>query len=169
MKYAHLKVKSRQGQTGGTATADTQASESVESPSEVAEHRTKPPSAFQMPKSLHDPSILSKPLDPLSLFGATTEDDSLPFSRQPLGGGSQKFGEITMNEQSQEKLDHSRPTATNLSTLAMSEGEAVSGSAVANDEPKKGGDATTLPYYAMFDTGLGGDDLEIDSAFGELS
>ena len=56
-----------------------------------------------------------------------------------------------------------------MSTWAINEEESVSGLADANDK-KKGDDATTLPYYVMFGMGLGGNnDLEIDSAFGELS
>lgn len=175
-KYAHLKVKSRQGPSGGGPSSGSHSPDEVGSPVGVtAEHRAKPP-PFQMPKSLHDPSILSKPLDPLSLFGSAGEEDgSLPFSSQSSSGDSQRYGEITMSNLPQEssRSDNTHPLNATSSTLAANEEDDLCGSAVygsnVNDEKKKDDDATALPYYAMFDTGLGGDDLEIDSAFGELS
>ena len=172
-KYAHLKVKSRQGQSAGAmATAGRQATEEVSSPAVGAtEQRTKP-AAFQMPESLYDPSILSKPLDPRSLFGSASEDDgSLPFSSRSSGGDSQIYGQINMANPSQQ-IPRSDPAPDTSSTLAVKEGDSSSGSGIGgskSDGEKKGDDTTALPYYAMFDTGLGGDDLEIDSAFGELA
>lgn len=57
---------------GEVATVDNQALEVLvhHLKYNVAEHRTLPPAAFKMPETLHDPRILSKPLNPLSLLGA---------------------------------------------------------------------------------------------------
>ena len=166
-KYAHLKVKSRHETSTGVP-ASSQVSEEVGLPAGVTtEHRTKRP-PFQMPESLYNPSILSKPLDPRSLFGSVGEEDgSLPFSSQSSGGDSQGYGQITMTATSQGSLRSDPPTSSVEEGSDLSE-SATGGSAVVDDK-KKGNDATALPYYAMFDTGLGGDDLEIDSAFGELA
>jgi hypothetical protein len=116
---------------------------------------------FQMPKSLHDSSSLDKPLDPVALFGNASQDT--PTQGQDhdnLYTSKPKYGEILLPRQ---------PTGvvkeTNTATNQMPQDNEHTADTPESQED----DATTVPYYAMFDTGLGGDELEIDSAFGTLS
>ena len=122
---------------------------------------------FQMPASLNDPSHLDKPLDPVTLFGSSTNDFPASSAGHPsgiYGSGNHSskpaplYGEIDL-QANNSKLESQKHEKEENHVIKEKE------------EPKKNSEDSkpVLPYYALFDTGLGGsEDLEINSAFGEL-
>ena len=157
-KYPHLRVKKR-GSPQDYIPLTMESHQGSPGQNKPQEDPRKHQEIFQMPKSLHDPSSLDKPLDPIALFGNSSQDT-------PTQGGARNKPHISESATYGEIVLPGQPAGDDVKEKSANQMSSDSEDLTSKSQSD---DATTIPYYAMFDTGLGGDELEIDSAFGTLS